>query len=288
MSYAAPTGNAVNFQKTGVAYSAPSGNSVYFQWIPDVPTVIINCSSVALFKAGSQYSISTGSVADFPNHVRTFSLQAGTTCYFKTDQRHFVLSSSTSTNFICGASIYFAAGTSLSVESIAAFKSVASVAANSNIAFNFSATNTQSFSSTARSRFYPGRGAIIGLALRSIAGTVFSPRSATSSVAAFSGQAGTNLDLRSTAIKDSYFYSATGTVVSGKTNALVGSSALSMCESSVMFSGLLSRQASIGASAATTAVFYSSYDYSPIYHYPEDADVAFVMTKTNQVTVLNG
>lgn len=287
MSYTAPIGNAVDFNQTGVVYTAPSGNAVDFQWGGGVPTFSFVSKSTIAFRAGSMFSLAGASAASFDNPYRAFSIPSGSSAAFDTWQRAIAFESGSSPLFRAGFIARIASGSVASVFGHGLLRGAFAINSASlvdgrdqwiqNIVFSNDKSKTVARFAGAYNK---------DTAMRIFGASAFatSPRAVKRSAFNFSPHSSGAFS--SATIRRSAFSMSSGGATAAAGRATARAVAASFGQSAFTPYGRPALGGAALISSYSVASFTSSFDFSVIEAIPEDADVAYCVTRPHTVRVL--
>lgn len=288
MSYTAPSGNSVNFSQTGNAYSAPAGNAVNFSWVPDVPTVYINCRSTISFYgrglAESVFSLAGSSSVVAEQPYRAFSITSGSVLTASTWLRDLQISTGSVLNIRSGTAFSIPAGTSFGLVAL----SLAPAKSNIDSSSDFHATSASLFrsatsiSTKTKTSLKGGYNAMTRAVIsgRSI---VRADYSTLSKSVFLSGASSSPVFVSNLARLTSYAIGSSS-FVSPKASVVKPAEAHPYGGSSISFSGIGAKQSAFSLSGHAALQFYSNYTTTPLPD-TEFEDVVFVKTAPISVFV---
>lgn len=287
MSYTAPTGNAVDFNQTGVVYTAPSGNAVDFQWVIGVPKYSLVSKSTLAFRAGSMFSLAGASVAAFDNPYRAFSIPSGSSAAFNTWQRAIAFDSGSSSLFRAGFIARVNSGSAASVFGHGLLRGAFAVNTGSlvdgrdqwiqNIVFSNNKSKTVALFAGAYNK---------DTAMRISGSSEFDPSPAAVKRSAFSLTPDSVGDFSSATVRQAAFGISSSGALSAAARATARAAAASFGQSAFTPYGHPALGGAALISGYSIVAFTSSFDFSAIEEVPEDADVAYCFTRQRVVRVL--
>lgn len=288
MPYTPPAYNAVDFAFPSGGYTAPAYDAVNFSFEPttsDVAQFTVTTGSALNIVAGFTATFS-GATSFVPETAeRPFAAATGSSFTAVTDLRTFDISGSSSFIGRYGAIMYCSGASSFSPWlELPMYAQFACPAASLLGAFGASSINS-AYTSIGRSRLYPGRGYIQGLAFSGKSKSEATFASGAILSAAFSGQSVCGGAFKGTGVQSRAFSSGGESSLLPAYTKIVSSVFSGASDTLLSGHGVTAKVADMVSYSYSSSDFRTSFSYVAIPKPLDEPSIVFSRTSTQNITV---